>query len=216
MRCHSYYPHFTEVAGTRGAAIHPKTHAVSGLQKLGASRPLPSLIFTTNLRGGGRWFPPLNACGLHCVHLTRCVACSRFFRLHFLHCNLIYVLLLTFLFVLSLCCVSLRAGALSWGDNVLVFSVTEDTQRRHRDALGWGCGCDVSHWLVLIQSQEQTVPMFPQPQLLAPFQNKVTFPTLCAKIHLSWKLPLLNPAHWGHCCLLFVLSTRGDFLVCLP
>lgn len=52
MRCHSYYPHFTEVAGTRGAAIHPKTHAVSGLQKLGASRPLPSLIFTTNLRRG--------------------------------------------------------------------------------------------------------------------------------------------------------------------
>lgn len=57
MRCHSYYPHFTEVAGTRGAAIHPKTHAVSGLQKLGASRPLPSLIFTTNLRGGGEVIP---------------------------------------------------------------------------------------------------------------------------------------------------------------
>lgn len=96
---------------------------------------------------------------------------AAFFELQFNFC-----LVINFCVCSISLCVSLRAGTLSHRDNGLVFSVTEETQRRHRHTLGWGRGCDVSR---LFSHRSKPSPVsFPQPpvpcsllKIGSPFQH---------------------------------------------
>jgi hypothetical protein len=113
-----------------------------------------------------------------------------------------FALLFSFCLVIILCvylvssCVSLRAGTLSYQDNVLVFLVTKETQGR----LGLARGDVVAVMLVccVFDLVTKANPMFSSldPSSLLP--AKMDSP-LSAETHLSGNISLFNPTQSGHC-----------------